>query len=75
MRAVEGSLGHSLKRGIENWKTLAREKARLGALGVGRVKYCAQWSPHQPPRSKSIGDRLASAPGKTVRTCGVVFDQ
>ncbi len=32
-----------LKRDRKNWKGLAREKARLGALRVGRVEYCAQW--------------------------------
>jgi hypothetical protein len=46
MRAVEGSLGRSPRE----WKeldALAWEKARLGALRVGRVKYCAQSKTNQ----------------------------
>ena len=39
MRAVEGNLGHSpLDRYEEDWKALARDKARLGALRAERVK-------------------------------------
>ena len=47
MRAAEGNRGCSLEYGIEDQKALAREKARLGVLRVGRVEYSAQWENKQ----------------------------
>jgi len=57
MRTVEGSLGHSPKQRYMNWKDLVRDKARLGALRVGWVEYCAQLDHPTHPlwRDSSLG--------------------
>jgi hypothetical protein len=47
-------------------KALARGKARLGALRVGRVEYCAQWKINQPP---SLRREQASVEGSIVFGC------
>jgi hypothetical protein len=61
MRAVKGSLGHSLNRDMVNRKALARDKAHLGALRAGWVEYCEQLGLSQPPLSKGSKWSLAAA--------------
>jgi hypothetical protein len=54
MRAVKGGLGHSLNRGLRNWKALARAKgtSRRASGWAGRES-CAQWGAHPShPRDK-----------------------
>jgi hypothetical protein len=46
---LRATLATPLKGGIGNWKALARDKARLGALRAGWVEYCAQLESSQPP--------------------------
>jgi hypothetical protein len=52
------TLATPLKRSIKNWKILAREKARLGALRVGRVELCA------PVGDQSAHPLIDIVPGK-----------
>jgi hypothetical protein len=49
---LRAALATPLKGGIGNWKALARDKARLGALRAGWVEYCAQLGSSRPPLMK-----------------------